>query len=577
MTFEKIDIASGTWRAAWRLITPYWRSPRNGLSWFLLAAMFACSTLTTYTQLLSMMWTKQMVDAFTSYNSGRLLWLCVLFLGLGIVLSLTSVLNYLFTQWLTIRWRTWLTGRFLGFWLKDRTYYKVERDKLVDNPDQRISEDLGLLIQGTFALTVGFYGAVIRLVTFSSVLWTKAGSLKFQLHGQLWVIPGYMFWCAVLFSIAQLWIVHLAGRAFMRVNYVKQRVEGDFRFGLTGIRAHPEQIAMYDGGPAELRRMGDLFEHVRQNMWSILFVQLRFDMVRHFLENISGPLPLLLAAPGYFSKAMTFGDVSVVGASFGVTVEQFGWFVRVYQEFQMFRVVVARLDGLERASSENISPEPAIDYARSAERAVSVQDLSLRFPGADRAGAATTFTVAAGERWMVRGKSGVGKSTLMRALAGIWPYGSGSIRIPAGARLHFVPQRAYVPYGTLKTAICYPLEPATVSDEACRQALIDAQLADFVGYLHEVDRWGERLSLGEQQRLAVAGALIQRPDFLFLDEATSALDSETEIVVYKALLSQLPGTGVIHVSHHAELEQLHDHVLHMSATGIANKVSHATV
>jgi len=340
MKFEKIDIPAGIWSAAWRLIAPYWRSPGNRLSWVLLAAMLACSTLTTYTQLLSMMWTKHMVDAFTSYDLGRLLWLCVLFVGLGCVLSLTSIVDYLFTEWLTIRWRTWLTGRFLGFWLQDRTYYRVERDKIVDNPDQRIAEDLGLLIQFALALSVGFYGTVIRLVTFSSVLWTKAGSLKIQLHGQLWVIPGYMFWCAILFSIAQLWIVHLVGRPLMRVNYVKQRVEGDFRFGLAGIRAHPEQIAMYDGGPAELRRMSALFEHVRQNMWSILFVQLRFNAVRQFLSNVSGPLPILLAAPGYFSKAMTFGDVSMIGASFGVTVEQFGWFVRIYQEFQMFRVDV---------------------------------------------------------------------------------------------------------------------------------------------------------------------------------------------------------------------------------------------
>ena len=567
MTTANIEKPRGTLAAAWQLVRPYWLRRSNWLAWICLAAMIGSSTLTTLMQLLSMVWTKNMVDAFTTYDLPRLLWLCGVFVGLGCLFAATSVVDFLFSAWVTIRWRTWFTQRLLGFWLGNKTYYRIEREGLIDNPDQRIAEDTGLFIQYTMNLTVGLYGTLFKLATFSTVLWTKAGSLSFTFHGQLWTIPGYMLWCALLFSVAQLWFVHLVGRPLARVNYIKQRVEGDFRFGMANIRSNPEQIAMCDGGSAELRRMEEAFEHVRHNMWQILFVQLRFNAVRQFLENVSGPLPILLAAPGYFSRAMTFGDVSQVGASFGSVVSQFNWFVTTYQDFQMYRVVVARLHGLQMVA-ETSDTAGAIIYRRGVQPTVTVSRLALRTPQDRPLGGPASFEVKPGERWMVRGKSGVGKSTLMRALAGIWPHGDGTIDVPDAARVQFLPQRTYLPTGSLKAALCYPADPATVDDGTCGQALADAQLPALADRLEEVDRWSERLSQGEQQRLAIAGALLKRPDFLFLDEATSALDVETERTVYATLLDRLPDAGIVHVSHHEALERLHDHLLELSALDI---------
>ena len=564
MNAEKIEVPGGTLAAAWRVVSPYWLSRRNWTAWLLVIAMVAGSTLTTLAQLASTVWSKNMVDAFTTYNLPRLIWLSGVFLLLGGALAVTAVADYFLNEWLTIRWRTWLTQHFLGQWLSGHTFYRIERDHLLDNPDQRISEDLGQLIQYSLGLTLGLYGTLFRLVTFSSVLWSKAGTLDFSLHGRAWSIPGYMFWCALLFSVIQFWFIHLVGKPLMRVNFLKQRVEGDFRFGMAGIRAHPEQIAMYNGGPAELRRMEQAFEPVRRNMWQVLWVQLRFDAMRHFVESLAQPLPILLAAPGYFSRAMTFGDVTQVGTSFGMTVSQFSWFVRAYQEFQMFRVVVARLYALQLAAQSAQPSSGSVLYTRGPQSEVATCDLTLRTPQDRKLIGPVSLRVKAGERWIIQGKSGVGKSTLMRALAGIWPYGEGTVRVPANGRVRFLPQAAYLPTGALKTALCYPSDPADCNDQVCRQALRDVRLAAYAERLEEVDRWSERLSKGEQQRLALAGALVQQPDFLFLDEATGALDSETEREVYTAVLERLPNTAIVHVSHHAELKRFHDHVFNIS-------------
>jgi len=551
-------------KAAWRLIAPFWFSEQKWQAFGLLACVAAAAIGSTYVSVGFNTWSGEQMDALVKYDESAywmLLRHLVLILGAFMALAMIELLA---RSALQILWRTWLTNRFLGRWLTRDTLYRIEREQLVDNPDQRITEDIDQLITHAFTLTVDLLITVGRLSSFSVVLWSLSGPLAFVGAGRTWTIPGYMFWVAVVYSGLATGITHLLGRSLMPLNFNKQRAEAEFRFMMVGAREYAEQIALYHGSSTEARRMRAGFEKVRQNFWQLVHVRLRLTGAQAVWSVLGLVIPTICTAPRYFSRAISLGGVTQIGGAFTIVSAALSWFVHNYETVQLFRVVVRRLHGLELATESAGRISGGVDYATAPQPTLTVADLALCTPQGALLNKGLTLAVQPGERWLIKGESGVGKSTLVRALAGIWPYGSGVIRMPSTAKMLFLSQKNYVPPGTLKAAVCYPSEETAFDDEACRQALLDARLPAYTDQLDEIDRWGQRLSPGEQQRLAMARALLQRPTFLFLDESTSALDPATERAVYTLLVRQLPYTAIVHVSHRPSLDEFHGHVLQMT-------------
>lgn len=557
MTKERTIPAIGTLPAAGRLLAPFWLTARSWRPWLVLGSMFGTTTLSTFLQFRMTVWTREAMDVFTGYHADafpQMIWLFFLF---AMSLTFIAVTERGLNGCLVILWRSWMTQRFLSYWLGRETYYRIERDKLLDNPDQRISEDIGLFIESCLMLTVGLYGTVVKLGTFGYQLWIIGGAA----HVQGVIVPGYMFWCALAVALAELGALHLAGRSLMRLNFTKQRVEADFRFTMSAVRSSAEEIATYRGAATELMRLSGLFDRVRANMWQLLFVEMRFGGLRTFLENLSSPLPMMLMAPKYFARQVTFGEVAQVGGLFGSTVSGMLWFAQNYERLQIFRVVVARLYAIQEMNRAGEYVPTGFEFRQAANAPMGAVDVMLQTPDGRRIAEGISFEVEPSQRWLIRGASGAGKSTLLRVLAGIWPYGAGRVTLPAGAKCMFMPQRSYMPPGSLKDVLCYPYDASAFEDEKCRHALALTAMSGLAPNLHDVDVWGRRLSLGEQQRIALARALLHRPDYLLMDESTSALDEETERLVYSNLLRELPNSAIVHIAHHASLTTFHEHVL----------------
>ncbi|WP_243843779.1 ABC transporter ATP-binding protein/permease [Paraburkholderia caballeronis] len=561
----------GTLRAAGRLAFPILASR---FRWPALSLLAVCIGLTFVSnQLLVELnaWHGRFMDAVQAYNAAVMPSLGLELAAVMVGIALSTVLENLSRSTLEIGWRRWLTERLIDRWLSNGAFYRIERDQLVDNPDQRISQDVDHFVSHSYSLSIGLVGAVVSFVSFSSILWSKSGPADFTVLGWTIVVPGYMFWVALLYAFATSCLVHWVGRPMMRLNFAKERAEADCRFMMTGVREYAEQIALYGGAPTESRRLRRGFDAVWRNSWQIAFFNLRFFPLNTVLMHIAVFVPTFAVLPRYLSHAVTLGDMAMMASAFSTLVLTLSWFITNYQALQNFRVIVARLDGLDRATAATGTAGTAghatdgegIAHAATAGRGLTVTGLTLTTPAGRTLARDLSFTLAPGERWLVRGPSGTGKSTLVRALAGIWPYGSGTVRIPDGASLLFLSQKNYLPPGSLRAALSYPSSDDAFSDAQCRDALMACQLAHYCGQLDEHAPWGHRMSPGEQQRLAIARVLLQRPDYLLMDESTSALDAETELHLYALLIERLPDTTLFSVSHHPALDVFHTHVLHV--------------
>lgn len=543
------------------MIEPYWRSKSNWAGYLLLAGIIVGAVASTYFTLGLTKYGGATMDALAKHDPSvywRLLPGYCRQIGGMVAVALLSLFA---KSALQIIWRTWLTERYLSRWFGHDTLYRIEREGLIDNPDQRITEDIDQMITNAFTLAFGLISTLMQMGTFTEQLWTLGGALQFNVAGREWTIPGYMVWVAVGYALVTTGLSHWVGRPLMRLNFEKQRYEAEFRFMMVGVREHAEQIALYRGAPTEIRRMRAGFEGVRLNFWQLLRVNMAFTGVSTLWTLMGALVPVVSAAERYFAGEISLGEITRIVFAFEIVMTSLTWFVQNYTTIQLFRVVVARLHGLELASEVGELGKGDIHRMDGSDSALTVADLVLRSPQGIPLSDSISWTVHPGERWLVRGDSGVGKSTLLRAVSGIWPYGQGRIYVPRGASTLFLSQKNYLPSGSLKGALCYPSREESFSDDLCRQTLQEVRLGAYVGRLHEDDRWGQHLSPGEQQRVALGRVLLQKPDYLFLDESTSALDQGTEQALLSLLIQRLPETAIVFVTHRPAPEEFHSRVL----------------
>jgi len=546
-------------RNLWRLTRPFWISEERWAARGLLAIVVALNLGIVFLEVLFNRWQNNFYNALQDKNITAFYNLLAYFSVLAAAFIAAAVYQLYLNQMLQIRWRRWLTDHYLANWIGDRTHYRMQlTDRGTDNPDQRISEDLALFVDKTLNLSLGLLSAVVTLASFVTILWGLSGALDFAIGGTGMHFPGYMVWVALLYSIAGTWLTHTVGRPLIGLSYNQQKFEANFRFSLVRVRENSEAIAIYGGEAGEIRGLRQRFGDVVNNWWEIMRRQKKITWLRSGYGQIAIIFPYVVAAPRYFSGAMQLGGLMQTASAFGQVQGALSWFVSAYIQLAEWRATVDRLTGfhsaIERARSA--IPEDTSMTAVTVGDACALQGVALNFPDGAPLLGPVNATIHKGEKLMVSGPSGSGKSTLFRALAGIWPFGSGTLVKPA-ARMLFLPQKPYLTIGTLREQVSYPAVPGTFDDSACCSALADCGLPLLAGRLDEEQHWSQILSPGEQQRIAFARIFLHRPDWVFLDEATSALDAAGEASLYRLLYEKLPGITVVSISHRQALGEFH--------------------
>jgi ABC-type uncharacterized transport system, permease and ATPase components len=535
----------------WGLITPYWRSEERARAWLLLIAVIALSLVSVGISVWINHWYKDFYNALEK-KDGAAFWSLIGYFAIIAAVGIVGAVYRLYlTQMLTIRWRRWLTEQHFARWLAHKNYYQLEQGGYTDNPDQRISEDLNSFTDSTLTLGLGLIRTVVSLVSFSIILWGVSGSI--EVFGI--TIPGYMFWCALLYAAVGSWLAHLIGRRLIGLSNQQQRFEADLRFSMVRVRENAESIALYNGESSEHERLSTRFNKVWQNFWTQMKVQKRLTFFTAGYSQIAIIFPFIVAAPRYFAGKIELGELMQINSAFGNVQENFSWFIDAYVTLAAWRATCDRLLSFRQAMTDNEQRPPAIDLQAQGQ-ALKIDDLSLDLADGRHLLHDASLQVAPGERLMLSGRSGSGKSTLLRAMGGLWPQGSGVIRLPQERAL-FLPQKPYLPIGTLRDVLSYPQTGDTYPAERYEQVLRTCRLEHLIPKLDEVNHWQRLLSGGEQQRLAFARVLLYRPQWLYMDESTSAMDEEDEAMLYQALIDQLPGLSIVSVGHRSSLARFH--------------------
>ncbi|WP_439547773.1 ABC transporter ATP-binding protein/permease [Falsiroseomonas sp.] len=550
---------------AWTLARPYWVSEERGRGLLLLGAVIVLNLSLVGMTVVLTYWQRAFYNALEAKDAATF-W-SLLFLGgeadgtwfpgftvVAIAYILIAVYQLYLRQALQIRWRRWLTKDYLDRWLADRAYYRIAlTDPATDNPDQRLADDLRLYVDDTLSLGLGLMNSVVTLFSFILVLWSLSGPL--EVFGI--TIPGYMVWVAILYSVIGTWLAHLIGRPLIRLNFLQQRVEADFRYALVRLRDNVEGVALHQGEADEKRGLLARFNALTENWWGIMTATKRLTFFTAGFTQVASIFPIVVAAPAYFSGRIPLGGLIQTSSAFGQVQGALSWFVDNYARLTEWRATVERLTGFRRAIEIARAATDGVRATPGTDPAVVLDDVTISLPGGRVLMHGASLRLEKGEAVLITGASGSGKSTLFRALAGIWPFGQGTAHIPDGARALFLPQRPYLPLGSLRRAVCYPLDATAVPDDAVREALSAAGLPHLLDRLDEEDAWDRRLSGGEQQRLAIARALLVKPDFLFLDEATASLDPTGEEALYRLVADRLPGTAVLSIAHRPAVAQFH--------------------
>jgi putative ATP-binding cassette transporter len=550
-------------RRVFRLAAPYFRSEEKWRARAMLLGIVALNLLYVYVAVLGNQWYGRFYDALQNKDAA-VFWREVGVFGWIAFFNIAvQVLKFYVTQLLQLRWRTWMTRDYLSRWMADRTFYHLELARYAgndghapDNPDQRIQEDMQLFTDYTMTLSMGLLNAVVTLVSFVGILWTLSGSFDFSVGGSTYQIAGAMVWLAVAYCVVGTVITHFIGRPLIGINFRQQRFEADFRHHLVRVREYSEAIALDKGEKVEHGQLDMRFGSVLRNYLQLIKQQKNLITFTSFFGQAAVIFPFLVAAPRFFSGAIQLGQLMQISSAFGKVQDSLSWFVDNYDRVAIWRATTDRLTSFDDAMRAHA--RQSMPMARDAGAELRTDDLSVALPDGTALLSGAALAVKPGDSVLLQGPSGSGKSTLFRSFAGIWPFARGHVKVPEDAM--FMPQRPYVPDGKLRDALTYPNPAADFSDDQLRQALNDALLPDLTSRLDESDAWSQKLSGGEQQRLAIARVLLKKPAWLFADEITSALDAQAEGVLYKRLAATVHAAGgaMVSIAHRAAVGDFHN-------------------
>lgn len=551
---------------AWHLMKSYWQSEERWKARGLLSAVILLTFGQVYMMVLNNDWLKEFYNALQNFQI-ELFWpLIGQFVIIAVSFILMAVYATYLKQILDIKWRTWMTKKYMEAWLHNQTYYRLQLTSGadMDNPDQRISEDVDDFVTLTLDLFVGLLGQLTSLVAFGVILWQLSGDFDLALGDTIISVPGYMLWVTLIYSTVGTYLAHKIGKKLIGLNFDQQRYEADFRFSMMRMRENGESIAFYGGEAPELQGFQDRFGMVIKNFWSLIkrIKLLNFYSVGY--GQAAAIIPLLMCAPRCFSGEMPLGALVQTTGAFGRVSEALSYFVDRYTELARYASIIARLGGFVQ-HMEAVEEIPShMQFGQSEEKALVLRDVELILPDGKRLADGLSLAVPQGKYLLIGGGSGCGKSTLLRSLAGIWPYAKGSVAMPRGWRTMFLPQRPYLPLGTLRRAVYYPQPVPEVEAANLTELMAAFGIEQLYEKLDVVDDWSRILSLGEQQRLAFIRILLLKPDIVFLDESTSAMDEAREAESYELLKRLLPDMTVVSVGHRATLIKCHDKHLIMS-------------
>ena len=560
-----------------RLALPYFRSEDRWPGRLLLAAVIAIELSIVAINVILNEWYNRFYNTLQDRNweafVSAILFFCVI---AAIYTVLVVYQNYL-NLWLQIRWRRWMTQTYLRQWLNTANHYRMQLlGDAADNPDQRIADDLQMFVQQTLSIGIGLLSSVVTLCSFVVILWTLSEAAPLHLFGSQLAIPGYLVWAALIYAAIGTVLTHRIGWPLIPLNFQQQRFEADFRFNLVRTRENSEQIAALHGEPAERERHIDRFGNIVTNWIAIMKRQKQLTFFTQSYSQASVIFPYLMVSPVYFSGAMQLGGLMQTASAFNSVQTALSYFVTAYQSIAQYRAVVTRLSGFEdaivAARDVALTPPTVEVLPRDNANAVSIDRLKVRLPDGEPLVDAEKVAFSPGERVLVTGPSGAGKSTLFRAIAGIWPFGSGRVTVPKDAKVLLLPQRPYFPVASLAAALSYPARLGTFDDAHLAEVLTAVGLGEWAGRLHEEAHWNRMLSLGEQQRLAVARALLQEPDYLFLDEATASLDEPAEAMLYRLMQERLKGTTIVSIGHRSTLGAFHRRRIAVTPSDVASEV-----
>src|SRR4051794_16841512 len=508
----------------WRLALPYFNSEDKWPGRLLLGAVVSIELAVVGVTVLINQWNARFYNALQDRNwdsfVSELLFFCVL----AAAYIMLRVYQLYLNQWLQIRWRRWMTERYIGHWLDGANHYRMQMlGDAADNPDQRISEDIKQFIELFLYVAVGLLGAIVSLASFVVILWGLSAAAPLTLYGTKWNIPGYLVWAALGYAAVGTLLTHFIGRPLIALNFNQQRYEADFRFNLVRVRENSEQIALLRGETAEHGRLMDRFGAVVGNWLAIMTRQKRLTFLTAGYNQISIIFPFIVVSPAYFAGHIQLGALTQTASAFNSVQTSLSFFVDTYVRIAEWRAVIERLSGFDvsiASAQAAATSTPSIAVTAAPRRELDLENIEVALPSG-RLLVAADVKFAPQQDVLLTGPSGSGKSTLFRAIAGIWPFGKGTVRTPQGAKAMTLPQRPYLPIGTLEAAICYPSEPGTFDAANIRDLFVAVGLPAMTERLEESAHWNRMLSLGEQQRLGIARAIPHAPHFPVLHEANA--------------------------------------------------------
>lgn len=559
---QKFTLTRQFFKDVWYLTKSYWQSEEKKKAFWLLTCIIALTLGIVFMLVQLNTWNNSFYSALQNYDAEKISSELIHFSWLAAIYIILAVYSYYLQQTLILHWRRWLTTRFIDIWLQNKTYYNLQMfGKDTDNPDQRISEDVRQFVEMTLGFAIGILKSLCTFISFVFILYQLSGPLSFSFMGKTWTIHGYMLWASLLYSILGTYITHVVGRKLVKLNFIQQRYEADFRFSMIRLRESAESVAFYRGEAQEGRVFKNRFKLLLDNFWQLVNKQKQLVFLNSGYSQIAIIFPFVVAMNRYLSKDVSLGGLMQVASAFGRVQDSLSYFVDMYSSIAQWQAVVMRLTYFGRHMHEVSQQAEQFHVERFAtSEAVSVEQMQVNLPDDTVLLQDINFTLQPGRNVLIKGVSGSGKSTLLRALAGIWPFVTGKINLPKTEELMFIPQKPYIPLGSLREALLYPGKKP-LSDEELLYLLDLCQIGYLRDKLDLVADWSHVLSVGEQQRLAFVRAHIQEPKWLFLDEATSALDEDTEAAMYALLAERLTQTTLVSIGHRSTLNKYHELML----------------